>query len=109
MGGHKDRVYKKALEAAWRLVNIYVEKGPYKLYPDKLRVKSIIEGLANNKMLHGKFYCPCATVEESMKKGGQMVCPCVSHHEDIKRQGYCDCALFVSREFIQKEINNKKD
>jgi ferredoxin-thioredoxin reductase catalytic chain len=79
-----------------KFVATYVAKGPYALYPEADVVENVIVGLAQNLDDHGKMYCPCAPVEESIARGRDMVCPCTPHHADIERQGYCDCALFAS-------------
>ncbi len=92
-----------ALRKARRFVETYVAKGKYGFYPVESVVENVVEGLAENLVVHGRMYCPCADVEDSKAKGSAMVCPCTPHHEDIARQGYCDCALFASREFIAAE------
>ncbi|MGH7329108.1 MAG: ferredoxin-thioredoxin reductase catalytic domain-containing protein, partial [Polyangiaceae bacterium] len=76
-------------------------------YPDSSIVDNVIEGLAENLETHGKMYCPCAPVEESITRGSEMVCPCTPHKSDIEKQGYCDCALFASHDFVAAE-NLKK-
>ncbi|MBN9160542.1 MAG: hypothetical protein BGO98_10545 [Myxococcales bacterium 68-20] len=92
-----------ALRRVRRFVATYVEKGKYELYPEPAVVENVVQGLADNLVTHGRRYCPCAPVEESMAKGSEMVCPCKPHHADIARQGYCDCALFASSEFVAAE------
>ena len=94
-------------DAAKRMVHQYVEKGPYELYPDGVRVESIIKGLAAHKEQYGHFYCPCMPIEESLQKRHHNMCPCTVHHEDIKRDGYCECALFVSPEFLERHKQGK--
>jgi ferredoxin-thioredoxin reductase catalytic subunit len=86
-----------------KFVESYVRKGPYGLYPEQEVVENVIEGLADHLDAHGKMYCPCAPIEESIPQGSEMVCPCTPHRADIARQGYCDCALFASHEFIAAE------
>ncbi|MCG3173960.1 MAG: hypothetical protein GMKNLPBB_02177 [Myxococcota bacterium] len=83
-----------------RMAEKYVERGPYGFYPDEHRVNEVIEGLARNLAEHGRMYCPCHPIEDSLKRGAEMACPCTPHHEDIARDGYCDCAFFASRGFI---------
>lgn len=92
-----------ALAKVRKFVGSYVRKGPYGLYPDEAVVENVIDGLAAHLDAHGKMYCPCAPIDESLQKGSDMVCPCTPHEADIARQGYCDCALFASHEFIAAE------
>ena len=91
-----------------KFVETYARKGPYGLYPQREVVDNVIEGLADHLEAHGKLYCPCAPIEESLRSGNQMVCPCTPHHDDIARQGYCDCALFAARDFVLAESLTKK-
>lgn len=96
---------EKALEQVTRMAEAYVARGPYVFYPDEVRVKSILKGLAHNKAKHGLAYCPCQSEEEVLNSGRKWICPCTPHPQDIERQGYCDCALFASEEFAR---NNRK-
>ena len=100
-------VKPETLNRVRRFVQTYVRKGPYTLYPNEEVVENVIVGLAENLEQHGKMYCPCAPVEDSMQKGHEMVCPCTPHKADIARQGYCDCALFASKEFVEEEKKRK--
>jgi ferredoxin-thioredoxin reductase catalytic subunit len=86
-----------------KFVATYVAKGAYGLYPEPAVVANVVEGLAENLVVHGRMYCPCADVEGSKALGSEMVCPCTPHHADIARQGYCDCALFASKDFLAAE------
>ncbi len=90
------------IDCVRKMVDKYVAKGPYYLYPDHDRVESVIEGLAKNLEGYGRAYCPCVSIEKCLETGRKYVCPCEPHHKDIASQRYCDCALFVSEEFLQK-------
>ena len=98
-----------ALRRVRKFVATYVGKGKYELYPEPAVVENVIDGLAENLVLHGRMYCPCAPVEESKTKGADMVCPCQPHHADIARQGYCDCALFADPAFVAAERLRRRD
>jgi ferredoxin-thioredoxin reductase catalytic subunit len=97
-----------ALRRVRKFVATYVAKGKYELYPEPEVVENVIQGLADNLVVHGRMYCPCADVEDSKKKGSDMVCPCKPHPADIARQGYCDCALFADPQFVAAERLKKK-
>ena len=92
-----------AIERVRKMVMKYVAKGPYRLYPHQNKVESVIKGLAKNLEEYGRAYCPCVPIDKCLESGRKYVCPCGPHHEDIARQGYCDCALFVSKDFLEKE------
>jgi ferredoxin-thioredoxin reductase catalytic chain len=98
----------EALRRVRKFVASYVGKGPYELFPEADVVEKVIEGLAENLVLHGHMYCPCAPVESSKARGSEMVCPCTPHPSDIARQGYCDCGLFASRDFVEADRLRKR-
>lgn len=93
----------ESIKKITRMVEKYASKGSYHLHPDRDRVKSIIEGLAENLDKYGRAYCPCVPIEKCLAAGRRYSCPCEPHHEDIAKEGYCDCALFVSQEFLEKK------
>ena len=99
-----------ALARVRRVVEAYVARGKYALYPDAAVVDNVIQGLADNLVAHGRMYCPCAHAgpEDPRAAGAAaLVCPCPPHHADIARQGYCDCALFASHDFVRASFTNR--
>jgi hypothetical protein len=48
----------RALRGAKTMSEKYVEKGPYRFFPDKVTVELVQRGLAKNELLFGKRYCP---------------------------------------------------
>jgi ferredoxin-thioredoxin reductase catalytic chain len=75
----------------------YAEKAGYLLNPDQELVKTIIHGLARNKMKHGRGYCPCMFVSGNPEEDKKTICPCHFHREDIEKHGKCHCGLFVKK------------
>lgn len=73
----------------------YADKTGYKLSPDSEVVKTIISGLAKNKLKYGYFYCPCFFVSGNPQEDRKIICPCQYHREDIEKHGKCHCGLFV--------------
>ena len=59
---------------------------------------SVIEGLARNKIIHGKRYCPCRIVSVDPEVNKANICPCKASEEDVARDGHCHCYLFFKRE-----------
>ena len=94
-----DQIDEKALkEAKARILKgsqKYAEKMGYELNPDSEIVKTIITGLAKNKLRHGRAYCPCMFVTGNPDEDKKIICPCKVHHEDIEKSGRCHCGLFV--------------
>lgn len=55
---------------------------------------SIIEGLARNKILYGKRYCPCRIPTGNEDEDRKIICPCHDSTSDIVNNGHCHCYLF---------------
>ncbi len=60
-------------------------------------------GLARNKMMYSKRFCPCFMVEEvdgKFKSTDDRLCPCTPAIEkEIPEQGVCHCQIFCTPEF----------
>jgi len=65
-------------------------------------------GLARNKMMYGKRFCPCFVVEEvdgKPKSVDNRICPCKPAIEnEIPNEGKCHCGIFCTPEYA----HNKK-
>ncbi len=90
-------------DLAWvkRMVLRYVEKGPYRLHPDDVLVRNVLEGLARNRARYGRAYCPCRPVTGDREIDKANICPCRNHRADIARDGTCECGIFVSEEHLK--------
>ena len=64
-------------------------------------------GLARNKMMYGKRFCPCFMVEEVDGKPRSVddrICPCKPAIEhEIPEDGKCHCGIFCSPEYAEKQ------
>ncbi|SFV50160.1 Rubredoxin [hydrothermal vent metagenome] len=64
-------------------------------------------GLARNKMMYGKRFCPCFMVEEvdgKFQSVDDRVCPCKPAIErEIPEEGKCHCGIFCSPEYAEKQ------
>lgn len=60
-------------------------------------------GLARNKMMYGKRFCPCYMVEEvdgKYQSTDNRLCPCTTAIEkEIPEEGVCHCQIFCTPEF----------
>ncbi len=54
----RQLTYEQALRGAKRFSEKYVERGPYKFFPDAQVVEMVQEGLAKNETEYGYRYCP---------------------------------------------------
>jgi ferredoxin-thioredoxin reductase catalytic subunit/rhodanese-related sulfurtransferase len=63
-------------------------------------------GLARNKMMYGKQFCPCFMVEEvdgKYKSVDDRICPCgPAIEKEIPEEGKCHCGIFCTPEFAAK-------
>ena len=64
-------------------------------------------GLARNKLMYGKRFCPCFMVEEvdgKFKSVDDRICPCKPAIEhEIPEEGKCHCGIFCSPEYAEKQ------
>ena len=64
-------------------------------------------GLARNKMMYGKRFCPCfmvETVDNKPQSVDNRVCPCTPAIEkEIPNDGVCHCGIFCTPEFAENK------
>ena len=64
-------------------------------------------GLARNKMMYGKRFCPCFMVEEVDGKPRSVddrICPCKPAIEkEIPQEGKCHCGIFCTPEYAKNQ------
>jgi len=68
--------------------------------------EGVIMGLARNKLLYGKRFCPCFMVVEDdngkFKSADDRICPCKPAIEkEIPEEGKCHCGIFCTPEYAQ--------
>jgi ferredoxin-thioredoxin reductase catalytic subunit len=67
-------------------------------------------GLARNKLIYNKRFCPCFMVigetKEERKEADNRICPCTPAIEkEIPEDGKCHCGIFCTPEYAK---NNKQ-
>ena len=82
--------------------------------PDNEINESVTFGLARNKIIYGKRFCPCFMVEEidgKYKSVEDRICPCKPAIEkEIPEQGVCHCGIFCTHEYAKsKELENEAE
>ena len=66
------------------------------LNPNKESVRSLAEGVLNNKENHGLKYCPCRITSGDYEEDLKLICPCnFKIQKTWKEKGECWCSLFV--------------
>ena len=94
-----DPETSKAWERVTGMVQRHLGRGPYRLNPDEVTVRHVLEGLTRNLVNHGRWYCPCREVTGRPEQDRVNICPCPQRHADIARTGACECGLFASEEY----------
>ena len=73
--------------------------------PDQEVNESVTMGLARNKLLYGKRFCPCFMVFEEngkFKSADDRICPCKPAIEkEIPEEGKCHCGIFCTPEYAK--------
>ena len=70
--------------------------------------EGVVMGLARNKMIYGKRFCPCFMVQgetkEEQKAADNRICPCKPALEkEIPEDGLCHCGIFCTPEYAQAQ------
>jgi len=70
--------------------------------------EGVIMGLARNKIIYGKRFCPCFMVigetKEERKEADNRICPCKPALEkEIPEDGLCHCGIFCTPEYAQEQ------
>jgi len=82
--------------------NKVVKQFNWTFNPDEAVVERIIKGLTNNKLLHGKRYCPCFVPQFNKD---DRICPCKPAIEkEIPQDGVCHCGIFCTEEYAKKQL-----
>jgi len=107
--------FKEELEKTKKFVLKVCESKGWLLNCNEDVVEGVIMGLARNKVLYGKRYCPCFTVvpdpekEGKFKSSDERVCPCKPAIEkEIPEDGICHCQLFCTPEYYKEHCESKE-
>ncbi len=78
-------------------VQKYAAKAGYRLNENQEILDAVIEGLARNKAIHGKRYCPCRLLSGNSEEDRAKICPCKWHKDEIAHDGMCHCQLYFAK------------
>ncbi|MDR3101885.1 MAG: ferredoxin:thioredoxin reductase [Methanocalculaceae archaeon] len=65
------------------------------LNPNAQVVDSVMEGLARNKLVRGRRYCPCRLPNGNPEIDKRYICPCREAEKDVEVAGHCHCYFFM--------------
>ena len=105
--------FRAELEKTWKFVQKVNKQFGFVQNPDEEVNKSVALGLARNKLLYGKRYCPCFIVQgetpEERKKANNRICPCKPALEvEIPQDGVCHCGIFCTPEYAEQKRKENK-
>ncbi len=75
--------------------------------------EGVTMGLARNKLIYGKRFCPCFMVEgetkEEQKAANNRICPCKPALEkEIPEEGLCHCGIFCTPEYAKAQTEKNE-
>jgi ferredoxin-thioredoxin reductase catalytic subunit/rhodanese-related sulfurtransferase len=73
--------------------------------------EGVTMGLARNKLIYGKRFCPCFMVigetKEEQKAADNRICPCTPAIEkEIPEDGLCHCGIFCTPEYAAAQMQH---
>jgi ferredoxin-thioredoxin reductase catalytic subunit/rhodanese-related sulfurtransferase len=105
--------YKNELEKTWKFVEKVNKQFGFTQNPDSEINEGVAMGLARNKLIYGKRYCPCFIVQgatkEERNKADNRICPCKPALEvEIPNDGVCHCGIFCTPEYAKQKAAEKE-
>ncbi|HJJ42015.1 MAG TPA: ferredoxin:thioredoxin reductase [Methanocorpusculum sp.] len=92
----REEIKKVAEEITPSIYKIAEKKG-WGINENKDIADSVIEGIARNKILLGKRFCPCRIPTGDALKDRDYLCPCKDSASDIENTGHCHCYLYTKK------------
>lgn len=99
--------FQKNLEETISFTDGVVNKFNFSYNPQSEVNEGIQLGLTRNKMMYGKYFCPCFMVENvdgEFKSVENRICPCTPALEnEIPSTGACHCQIFCTPEYAKNK------
>ena len=99
--------FQAELEKTVRFTDKVINQFNWEYNPEDMINEGVQMGLARNKMMYNKRFCPCFMVEEVDGKPRSVedrVCPCTPAIEkEIPEEGVCHCQIFCTPEYAAKK------
>lgn len=100
--------FQAELEKTWNFVEKVNKQFGFVQNPNEEVNEGVAMGLARNRLIYGKRFCPCFMVigetKEEQKAADNRICPCKPALEkEIPEDGLCHCGIFCTPEYAQKE------
>ena len=99
--------FQAELEKTVRFTDKVVNQFNWEYNPEDMINEGVQMGLARNKMMYNKRFCPCFMVEvvdDKPRSVEDRVCPCTPAIEhEIPTDGVCHCQIFCTPEYAAKK------
>ncbi|WP_456403610.1 ferredoxin-thioredoxin reductase catalytic domain-containing protein [Hydrogenimonas sp.] len=104
--------FQAEIEKTWQFVEKVNRQFGFVQNPDSEINEGVAMGLARNRLIYGKRYCPCFMVigetPEERKAADNRICPCKPALEkEIPEQGYCHCGIFCTPEYAERHAKEE--
>ncbi|MEA3417795.1 MAG: ferredoxin-thioredoxin reductase catalytic domain-containing protein [Campylobacterota bacterium] len=100
--------FQAELEKTWDFVEKVNKQFGLVQNPHDEVNEGVAMGLARNRLIYGKRFCPCFMVigetKEEQKAGDNRICPCKPALEkEIPEDGLCHCGIFCTSEYAESQ------
>ena len=99
--------FQAEMEKSIKFTDKVVAQFNWEYNPEAEINEGVQMGLARNKMMYNKRFCPCFMVEEvdnKFKSSDDRICPCKPAIEkEIPENGVCHCQIFCTSEFASNK------
>jgi len=105
--------FQAELEKTWNFVKKVNKQFNWVQNPNEEVNEGVAMGLARNKMIYGKRFCPCFMVigetKEEQKAADNRICPCKPAIEkEIPEDGLCHCGIFCTPEYAAAQVEHEQ-
>lgn len=103
--------FQAQLEKTWSFVEKVNKQFGWVQNPNDEVNEGVAMGLARNKLIYGKQFCPCFMVigetKEEQKAADNRICPCKPAIEkEIPEDGLCHCGIFCTPEYVASQVQH---
>ena len=100
--------FKSEMEKTIRFVEKVNKQFDLVQNPNEEVNEGVTMGLARNRLIYGKRFCPCFMVigetKEEQRVGDNRICPCKPALEkEIPEDGLCHCGIFCTAEYAEAQ------
>jgi len=100
--------FQAEMEKTSKFVDKVYDQFGWVANPNEEVNEGVTMGLARNKLIYGKRFCPCFMVigetKEEQKTADNRICPCKPAIEkEIPEDGLCHCGIFCTPEYAEAQ------